>query len=70
MFILQQVRHSNQDIAAEIISLKQVRTLVKLIPVFGEVVNHRLTKETSLKYSRQFWLNKYFDKELFYVLTL
>ena len=62
--------HSNQDIAAEIISLKQVRTLVELIPVFDEAADCQLMKETSLEYSRQFWLDKYFDKELFYVLTL
>ena len=70
MFVLQRVCHSNQDITAEIISLKQVRTLVELMPIFGEVVDHQLIKETSLKYSRQFWLDKYFNKELFYALTL
>ena len=70
MFVLQRVRHPNQDIAAEIIQLKQVRTLIGLIPVFGEAADRRLTKETSLEYCRQFWLDKYFDKELFYALTL
>ncbi|KAI0244974.1 hypothetical protein BJV78DRAFT_1142961, partial [Lactifluus subvellereus] len=70
MFVLQQVRHPNQNIAVEIIPLKQVRALVELVPVFGEAADRRLTKETSLEYSRQFWLDKYFDKELYYALTV
>ena len=64
------MHHPNQDITAEIIPLKQVRTLIELISVFGEGADCQLMKVTSLKYSRQFWLDKYFDKELFYVLPL
>jgi hypothetical protein len=39
MFVLQCICHPSQDIAAEIVPLKQVRTLVGLIPVFGKEVD-------------------------------
>ena len=33
---------------------------------FGKQANRQLAKETVLEYSSEFWLNKYFEKELFY----
>jgi hypothetical protein len=37
-------------------------------PRFGADANKQLTKETSLELSLEFWLNKYFEKDLFYAL--
>jgi hypothetical protein len=51
-----------------IIPLGQVRALINLVPLLGEVADHRLTKETLLEYGSEFRLNPYFDKELFYAL--
>ena len=51
-----------------IILLQQIRALVDLVPHFDEKADRRLTKNNSLSYSSEFWLNKYFDKELFYAL--
>jgi hypothetical protein len=51
-----------------IIPLGQVRALIDLVPVFGEVADHQLTRETLLEYGSEFRLNPYFDKELFYPL--
>ena len=48
--------------------LRQVRTLLDFIPCFGANANKQLTKETSLELGLEFWLNKYFEKELFYTL--
>jgi hypothetical protein len=47
-----------------------IRALVELTPMFGDQADCRLMKESSLEYSTRFWLDKYFDKELFYALTL
>ena len=52
----------------DVVSLGQVRTLLDLVPRFGADANKQLTKETSLEFSLEFWLNKYFKKELFYAL--
>ncbi|KAH9165648.1 hypothetical protein EDB89DRAFT_2116030 [Lactarius sanguifluus] len=44
-------------IMGDVVPLAQLRTLVDLVP-----------QETALEYSLEFWLNRYFDKELFYAL--
>ena len=49
----------------DVVPLQQIRTLLDLIPWFGEDANKQLTKETSLELSLESWLNKYFEKELF-----
>ena len=53
----------------DIVPLAQIQALVELTPMFGDQADHRLTKESSLEYSTQIWLDKYFDKEFFYTLT-
>jgi len=69
MFILKCTLHQDGSIIGDVISLSQLRALVKLTLVFGVKADLRLTKESSLEYSVHFWLDKYFDKELFYALT-
>ena len=50
----------------DVIPLSQLRTLINLVPRFGAEADNRLTKVTALEWSSEYWLNKYFDKELFY----
>jgi hypothetical protein len=68
MYRVKRARRSDRSIMGGIIPLGQVRALIDLVPVFGEVADHRLTKETLLEYGSEFRLNPYFDKELFYPL--
>ena len=35
-----------------------------IVPRFGKQAKRQLAKETGLEYSSEFWLNKYFEKEL------
>jgi hypothetical protein len=51
------------------VPLDQIRAQADLAPRFGAKANPKLTSSTSLVYSTEFWLNKYFDKELFYALS-
>jgi hypothetical protein len=37
---------------------------VDLVPGSGKQANRQLVKETVLEYSPEFWLNKYFEKEI------
>ena len=69
MFVLKRALRQDGSIIGDVISLSRLRALVELTPVFGEKADLRLTKESSLEYSVHFWLDKYFDKELFYALT-
>ena len=53
-----------------IIPLTQICAFADLIPRFGSKVDVWLTMQTSIAYSTEFWLNKYFDKESYFTLTL
>lgn len=68
MFILKRARRNDQTIMGDVIPLSHIRTLVELVPRFGEKADPRLSKETVLEYSSEFLLDKYFDKEFFYAL--
>ena len=52
------------------IPLTQIHALADLVPRFGAQADPWLTKQTSLAYSNELWLNKYFDKETFFALHL
>ena len=69
MYVLKCSEQSDGTIMGDVVPLRQVRALIDLVPHFGADANKQLTKETSLKFSREFWLNKYFDKDLFYALN-
>lgn len=68
MYVLKRSERSDGTILGDVVPLGQIRTLLSLVPRFGAEANKQLTKETSLEFSREFWLNRYFDKELFYAL--
>jgi hypothetical protein len=42
---------------------------VELTPCFGKRADPRLTKQNSLDYLDEFWLSKWFNKELFWALS-
>ncbi|KAH9174837.1 hypothetical protein EDB89DRAFT_2113547 [Lactarius sanguifluus] len=68
MYLLKRAWQNDGAIMGDVVPLAQLRALVNLVPWFGEEADKRLTKEMALEYSSEFWLNKYFDKELFYAL--
>lgn len=68
MYVLKRARRSDGTIMGGILPLCQTRALVDLVPRFGNEADRRLTKANILEYSAEFWLNKYFDKEIFYTL--
>ncbi|KAF9032580.1 hypothetical protein BJ165DRAFT_1417596 [Panaeolus papilionaceus] len=65
-----QQRTSESSLCGNIIPLDQLHALVDIVPNFGGKADEQLTCKNSLAYSREFWLNKYFEKELFYALSL
>ena len=70
MFVLKQSVHAGGAPLGDIIPLSQLCALADLIPKFGAKADPQLTKQTSLAYSTEFWLNKYFDKQTYFALTL
>ncbi|KAH7905390.1 hypothetical protein BJ138DRAFT_1138293 [Hygrophoropsis aurantiaca] len=68
MHVLQRALRTNGDRVGDVIPLSQIRSPAHLIPRFGQKANIQLTKETSNQYSTSFFLNKYWNKEIFYAL--
>ena len=68
MYVLKCAWWNDGLIMGDIMPLTQLQTLVGLVPHFGKVADRQLSKETVLEYGSEFWLNKYFDKELVYAL--
>ena len=69
LYLLKRATCSNNEVAGDIIPLNQLRSLVDVAPRFGKKANPQLTNSNSLSFASEFWLNKYFDKELFYALS-
>jgi hypothetical protein len=69
LFLLKRSKRSNTVIMGDVVPLNQIRALADLIPRFGRKANHVLSKENSIEYSTEFWLNKYFTKEFFLALS-
>ena len=70
MFVLKRAVRASGTMLGDIIPLTQIRALADLVPRFGAQADPWLTKQTSLAYSNELWLNKYFDKETFFALHL
>ncbi|KAF8336052.1 hypothetical protein F5887DRAFT_1063304 [Amanita rubescens] len=68
LHVLKRAHRANGRPLGDIVPLSQLRSLVSLVPRFGEKADSHLTKTTCLAFSTEFWLNKYFTKELYYAL--
>ena len=66
MHILKRAVRSTGECAGDIIPLFQICSPVHLIPHFGQKVNSQLHPWSSNELLSNFWLNKYWTKELFY----
>ncbi|KAL4258098.1 hypothetical protein AB1N83_009164 [Pleurotus pulmonarius] len=65
---LKRAVRSSGETVGDIIFLPQIRSQVDLVPRFGAKASSHLTKENSVAVNSDFWLNKYWNKELFYTL--
>ena len=65
MYLLKCSTRTDGHRLGDVVPLAQVREQVDITPNFGAKADNRLTKETSLEYSQEFWLNHYFDTEIF-----
>ena len=69
LYLLKKATRANGEQIGDIVPLEQIRALVDLTPRFSSTANAKLISSTSMAYSKEFWLNKYFNKELFYALS-
>ena len=68
MHVLRRSTHADGSRLGDVIPLSHLRAPVHLIPRFFDTADTRLTKENSLEYCTEFYLNKFFSKYLYYCL--
>ena len=66
---MRRAKRANGMAVGDVLPLEQIRALVALVPRFGDKADRCLTSTNSLSYSAEFWLDKYFGKELFFALN-
>ena len=66
---MRRAKRTDGTAMGDVLPLEQIRALVVLVPRFGDKAGQRLTSANSLSYSAEFWLDKYFEKELFFALN-
>ena len=69
MHVLKRAIWNNARVG-EVIPLHHICSPAHVIPRFGKEANPWLTVHTSYKLSNEFWLNEYWNKEMFYTLSL
>lgn len=68
MYLVKRAKRASSDPVGDIIHLDQVRALVELTPHFGEKADRRFDRTNSSSCAIEYWLDNYFDKELFFAL--
>jgi len=68
LYVLKRAKRTDDSIIGDVVPLRQLRALVDLVPRFHEATPRALTNKNSSVYSTEFFLNKYFDKEMFWAL--
>lgn len=69
LYLLKRAYRTSGSLVGDIVPVRQIQDLVELIPRFGKTADRRFTCFNSLEFSSEFWLNKYFNKELFLALS-
>ncbi|KAI5985287.1 hypothetical protein EDD15DRAFT_2176081 [Pisolithus albus] len=68
--ILKRAMRSNGQRLGDVIAVSRIRAYANLIPHFGQCADARLTSFNSFEHCQEFLLNKYFDKNSYYPLSL
>ncbi|KAG2137455.1 uncharacterized protein EDB93DRAFT_1091268, partial [Suillus bovinus] len=70
LHLLKRAKRSNGTRIGDIIPVTQLRVPVNIVPRFGSNADNHLTLYNSIKYSSEFWLNRYWDKNMFFPLVM
>ena len=68
MPLLKRATHANGERLGDIIPISQLWSYINVLPHFGAVADPCLMECNSLKHSQEFFLNKYFDKNIMFSL--
>ncbi|KAI6019279.1 hypothetical protein BKA83DRAFT_4056954 [Pisolithus microcarpus] len=70
LHVLNQATRVSGEFLGDIFPLDQIKSYAHLVPRFGETADIQLTSTNSFHSARSFLLNKYFDKDFYYALSL
>ncbi|KAG1878544.1 hypothetical protein C8R48DRAFT_745211 [Suillus tomentosus] len=70
LHLLKRAKWSNGIRIGDVIPVTQLRAPVNVVPRFGASADPRLTQYNSMEHASEFWLNKYWDKNLFFPLSM
>ncbi|KAG1865732.1 hypothetical protein C8R48DRAFT_747731 [Suillus tomentosus] len=70
LHLLKRAKHSNGTWVGDVIPVTQLRAPVNLVPRFGASADNRLTPYNSMEHASQFWLNRYWDKNVYFPLSM
>ena len=68
LYLLRRALRVDGSRIGDIIPLPHCHAPVQLVPRFGAKADIRLTNQNSMEWSREFFLNAYFDKHIFQYL--
>lgn len=68
IYIFRHVRQVNNDWIGNIIPITQIVAPVHLIPHFGPKADPQLMMQSGINHATEFYLNKFWNKELFFAL--
>lgn len=69
MYVVKRSSRSNGARMGGVVPLSQTQIAAPLVPKYGPQADPKLTPRNSLEFSTEFFLNHYFDKELYYFLN-
>lgn len=68
LYVFKRALRTDKTRIGDIIPLSHCRMPIQLVPRFGTKADVRLTSKNSMEWSREFFLNAYFDKDIFQYL--
>ena len=69
LHVLKHAMKNNGERIGDVLPLSHICSPVHLIPHFGKTASPCLTTHTSYKLSSEFWLNHYWNKQIYYCLS-
>ncbi|KAI6016994.1 hypothetical protein PISMIDRAFT_48131, partial [Pisolithus microcarpus 441] len=69
LHVLKRATHTSGSDLGEVFPLDQLRSYTHIVPCFGWKVDNCLTSNNCICSLQSFFLNKYFDKDFFYIIS-
>ena len=68
MYVVKRSSRANGTRIGDVVPLSRIRIAAPLIPRYGPQADPKLTSRNSMEFSSEFFLNKFFDKDLYYTM--